>query len=229
MSRVNAAARLGQRIAGLLEDAPAIERGADTVVLLHGGKEPVTKIDPNRLMQSVHSTGFHTTNKIPTPYTFATRGGREGVISAFEFPRPLYEKMLRLNDKPITNYPGVEESVSAMMQQDPALREDFLQRLKSMFQNERQAGNAVTPGDLATGERVNSWMRKFYGGMDETDPRLAAAGIPGRTWQYSAERPSEMATAVFPEFFGELRPIGQLPVAPGNMMKASRDLRYLLD
>lgn len=229
MSRIGAAQRLGQRIAGLLEDAPAIERGAESVVLLHGGPGPVTKVDPNRLMQSVHSTGFHTTNKIPTPYTFATRGGREGVISAFEFPKPLYEKMLRLNDKPITQYPGVEQSVASMMQQDPALREDFLARLKSLYRAEAAAGSGVKPGDLATGERVNSWMRKFYGGMDETDPRLAAAGIPGRTWQYSAERPAELATAVFPEFFSELRPIGQLPVAPGNMMKASRDLRYLLD
>ena len=199
------------------------------IVLLHGGPGAVLKVDPNRLVQSVHSTGFHTTNKVATPYTFATRGGREGVISAFEFPDELYAKTLRLNSKPLDAYPEAEAGISKIVSQDQALREYMKGRLRSLYRAEVDSGSGLKPADLATGERVNSWLRKHYGGLLEADPRMAAAGIPGRTWQYSAERPSEMATAVFPEFFSELRPIGQVPVAPGDMMRASRDLRSLLN
>ena len=53
-------------------------------------------------------------------------------------------------------------------------------------------------------------------------------GIPAKTWQYSRDQP-ELATSIFPEYFKELRPLGQVPTSKENWYDAREGLIDLLD
>ena len=176
--------------------------GAIGKILFHGGPQAVTKINSALAGNNIEGPGFYLSNLLNVPITSATRGQRSGVISAFELPDDLYAKMLRLNDKPTTKYPELDPQIVRLLKDIPELQDKF---------NIRTAAY----GDVApTGNWVNSQLANLFG-FDKAAERLAAAGIPGKTWQYARERPAEMASVVFPDYSNLLEPIAQLSVEPG--------------
>lgn len=196
------------------------------ITLMHGGPSAITSVDPARLMQSVHSTGLHTTNKVFTPQSFATQGGkRSGVISVFDFPDELYAKTLRMNQSPMSKRAEEYGLMQSLAGGDDAVAGMLRSRLKDQYMAARAQGQSPNVEDLITGEMLNNIMRKTKGGLAEGDQALAAAGFPGKTWQYSHERPAELATAIFPEFVSELRPIGQYDTAPGLMKLVTEKIK----
>ena len=196
------------------------------VVLLHGGRFPVGKVDPSLLRTAVHSGGFHTTNKATTPQTFATNANDgKGFISMFDFPDELYSKSIKLSSKPIDA--GTQDSVTALIQKDPALGELIVKELKMLYSAAKQEGLDVKPADLLTGQRLNSLLRRHYGGINQSEEAMAGVGIPSKSWMYSADRPSEIATAVYPQYVSELRPLGQIETERGGLLSLMPKLKEM--
>ena len=187
------------------EDAMAFGPGAIGKILFHGGPQAVTRINPELGQNLAKGPGFYLSNILNTPLNFATNGGkRSGVVSAFDIPDADYARMLRLNTKPLTdNYPELADRVAMLLRGNPKLREVTKQSL-------RENGS----GSRLHGEWLNQIMETMYG-VRNTPAELGKVGITGKTWQYSAERPAEMASVVFPDYSNLLEPIAQLSVEPG--------------
>jgi hypothetical protein len=196
------------------------------VVLLHGGRFPVDRVDPELLRTGVHSGGFHTTNKAVTPQTFATNANDgKGFISMFDFPDELYNKSIMLSNKPIDA--GTQDAVTALIQKDPALGELIVKELKMLYSAAKQEGTDVKPADLLTGQRLNSLLRRHYGGINQSEEAMAGVGIPAKSWVYRAERPNEIATAVYPQSVSELRPLGQIETERGGLLSLIPKLKEM--
>lgn len=196
------------------------------VVLLHGGRMPIDRVDPNFLRTAVHSGGFHTTNKAVTPQTFATNANDgKGFISMFDFPDELYNKAAKLNAKPIGS--DTQDAVTALIQRDPALGEVIVKELKMLYSAAKQEGLDVKPAELLTGERLNSILRRHYGGINQSEEAMSGVGIPAKSWVYSADRPNEIATAVYPQYVSELRPLGQIETERGGLLSLIPKLKEM--
>jgi|GEM_PF-2511965 len=212
-----------QQLAGQIADA----YNPMGMVLLHGGRFPVDKVDPNMLRTAVHSGGFHTTNKVFTPQTFATNANDgKGVISAFEFPDELYKQSIKVNNKPIDqNMQGV---VSKLIQRDPSLQPVLVNEMKSAYKAAIQEGRDIKPEDALNAIQLNMILRRHYGGINQSEQALSDAGVPAKSWVYSRERPSEVATAIFPQYVDELRPLGQFPTEKGLLFETTQQIKEAL-
>jgi hypothetical protein len=194
------------------------------IMLLHGGPEGVVRVDPSRLTQSVQSSGFHTTNKAQTPFGFATKQNKTtGVVSAFDFPDELYAKTLNY-DKPISQSPEVMQAIGSLAQQDEPFRQKLIDEMKTLYKAAKQEGQDTKAEDVMTGKQLHSLMRRHYGGLQQADDALQNAGITGASWQYSAERPNELATAIFPKYAEQLSPLGQYEAAPNSLEEMTRKI-----
>ena len=188
-----------------VDQAAAFGPGATGKILFHGGPQAITKINTELGQSLAKGPGFYLSNILNTPLNFATNGGkRSGVISAFDIPDADYARMLRLNTKPLTdNYPELSERVAMLLRDNPQLRSVTKESL-------RENGS----GSRLHGEWLNQIMETLYG-VSKTPAELGKVGIPGKIWQYSAERPAEMASVVFPDYSNLLEPVAQLSVEPG--------------
>lgn len=186
-------------------------------ILLHGGASPIIRPNSN-LIPAVDYTaafgpGFYTSNLLGTPQKFATRAALrsgQGVISVFDMLDSLYAKTLKISDKPISKQPEVADAISKLVNIDEGARRAIIDTAKFMRQ-----GSGKSADEILTGELVDKALRKYYGGMAPSYEMLASVGIPGRTWQYSAEKPAELATLVFPQYYNSLESLGSFPIGPG--------------
>ena len=194
------------------------------VVLMHGGKTPVTTVDPEKLIQSVQSSGFHTTNKAYTPFSFATGQNKsEGIVSAFDFPDELYARTLNY-DKPISQSQYVMDAVSDLVKNDESLRQKMISEVKNSYKAAKESGLDVNAEDVMTGKQFHSLLRRHYGGLKEADTALENAGITGASWQYSAKRPDEIATAIYPKYAEQLKAIGQYQASPDDLQGITKNI-----
>jgi hypothetical protein len=209
-----------------VDQAAAFGPGAIGKILFHGGPQAVTRINPELGQNLSKGPGFYLSNILNTPLNFATNSGkRSGVISAFDLPDADYARMLRLNDKPLTKYPELDPQITKLMQDIPELRAAAIDRIKYI-----KGASPDTPTDsIITGDWLDRTMNKMFG-LKGAPVELGAAGIPGKTWQYSAERPAEMASVVFPGYSDLLTPVAQLSVEPGiaGARAANMAMRALL-
>lgn len=194
-------------------------------ILMHGGRVPISKVDPEMLRTAVHSAGFHTTNKATVPQTFATQGSGKGFVSVFDFPDELYNKSIKLMGKPIDA--DMKEAVGSLIERDPTLRDVLVNEVKFLYKAAKENGLNLSPDDILTGERLNSILRRHYGGIEQSEALMAQVGIPAKSWIYSAERPSEIATAIYPEYVSELRPLGQIETQRGGLMSLIPQIKEL--
>ena len=171
-------------------------------ILFHGGPQAVTKVNSSLAGNNIEGPGFYLSNLLNVPLNFATRGNKPGVISAFDLPDDLYAKMLKLNDKPTTKYPELDQQIIKLLKDIPEL------------QTKLDTRTAVYGDTALTGNYINQQLAAMFG-FDRAAEKLAVAGIPGKTWQYARERPAEMATVVTPNYTELLKPIEQLRVEPG--------------
>lgn len=197
----------------VLNGMPAAAAGK---ILFHGGPAAVKSVDPNLLRNGVQGTGFYTSNKLYTPHTFAV-GASEyapkgvGTISVYDLPDELYDRTLRVNDKPITKYTDVVDRLVQLFRKDDAVRQAVVDAAKLKSQS---TGKSIE--EMTTGKLIDSVLRKHYGGFDAASSKLSDVGIPGRTWQYSPDRPAELATLIYPGNYDKLEFIGATK-APGGI------------
>jgi len=200
--------------------------GAIGKILFHGGQQAITKVNPELAQNIVKGPGFYLSNILNTPLNFATSGGkRSGVISAFDLPDSAYAKMLRLNDKSISKYPDLEPQIAKLMKDIPALRTAAIDHIKFM----READPTLSPDKIITGEWIDDKLTRMFS-RTGVPVVLGNAGIPGKTWQYSHERPADLASVVFPDYSKLLEPIAQLRVEPGiaGAMAANKAMKSIL-
>lgn len=197
-------------------------------ILLHGGPSAVKAVDPTRLVQAVHGPGFYTTNKVFTPQTFATKGGKtSGEISVYNFPDELYANTLRVNSKPVAKQPALQEATSTLIDRYPDLRTTIIDNLRGWYKADKLDNPTASPDSALTAERLYGTINKYFG-TDATVEQLQKLGIPGKTWQYSAERPAELATAVYPDYYSQLEFLGSVPTAPGEMKATTELIKQLI-
>jgi hypothetical protein len=176
--------------------------GAIGKILFHGGPQAVTKINPDLGQNLAKGPGFYLSNILNTPLNFATKGGKQaGVISAFDIPDADYAKMLRINEKPLSTQTVIEDLIKQLFKDVPELQR-------------RADVNVKYNGRPVHGDWLNQQMEALYGVRGAAE-ELTKLGIPGKTWQYSHDRPAEMASVVFPDYSNLLEPIAQLSVEPG--------------
>jgi len=212
-----------QQLAGTLADA----YNPMGIVLAHGGKSAVLKPAKEFLTQGVISKGFHLTNDFPTPQRFATMNNdRAGVISLFDFPNELYNKSLRLGGINEPMSAELKEAIGTLAQKDPELRDMLIAELRNLHADAVEKGLKTSSDDLMSNFSANNVMRRRYG-VEGSEKILADMGIPAKTWQYSRDHP-ELATSVFPEYFNELRPVGQIPTSKESWYDAKEGLIDLL-
>ena len=193
------------------EDAMAFGPGAIGKILFHGGPQAVTRINPELGQNLAKGPGFYLSNILNTPLNFATKGNKQtGVVSAFDMPDAEYAKLLRLNDKPLTKYPEIDSQIKKLMQDIPALRAAAIDKIK--FVKDKYPDTPTE--NIITGDWLDRTMNQMFG-LRGAPTELGAAGIPGKTWQYSHDRPGEMASVVFPDYSKLLEPVAQLQVGPG--------------
>ena len=227
------AARSAGRLAGeAVNDAMVYGRGPlasitpqpMNIMLMHGGPTGVVNVDPTKLSQSVQSSGFHMTNKAQTPFSFATKQNKtSGVVSAFDFPDELYAKTLNY-DKPISQSQDVMQAIQSLAQNDEQLRQKLVDEMRTLYKSAKMSGQDVKSEDVMTGKQLHSLLRRHYGGLQQADDALQNAGITGSSWQYSAERPNEIATAVFPKYAEQLKPLGQYDATPDSLEEMTRKI-----
>jgi hypothetical protein len=230
---VGAAARGAGRLAGeAVNEAMVYGRGPlasitpqpMNIMLMHGGPTGVVNVDPTKLSQSVQSSGFHMTNKAQTPFSFATKQNKtSGVVSAFDFPDELYAKTLNY-DKPISQSQDVMQAIQSLAQNDEQLRQKLVDEMRTLYKSAKMSGQDVKSEDVMTGKQLHSLLRRHYGGLQQADEALQNAGITGSSWQYSAERPNEIATAVFPKYAEQLKPLGQYDATPDSLEEMTRKI-----
>jgi hypothetical protein len=198
------------------------------MVLAHGGKSAVLKPAKEFLTQGVISKGFHVTNDFPTPQRFATMNNDgAGVISLFDFPNELYNKSLRLGGINEPMSAELKSTIGTLAQKDPELRDMLIAELRNLHADAVEKGLKTSSDDLMSNFSANNVMRRRYG-IEGSEKILADMGIPAKTWQYSRDQP-ELATSIFPEYFNELRPLGQVPTSKANWYDAREGLIDLLD
>ena len=198
------------------------------MVLAHGGKSAVLKPAKEFLTQGVISKGFHVTNDFPTPQRFATMNDDgAGVISLFDFPNELYNKSLRLGGINEPMSAELKNTIGTLAQKDPELRDMLIAELRNLHADAVEKGLKTSSDDLMSNFSANNVMRRRYG-IEGSEKILADMGIPAKTWQYSRDQP-ELATSIFPEYFNELRPLGQVPTSKANWYDAREGLIDLLD
>lgn len=194
------------------DDAMAFGPAPVGKILFHGGQQAVTKINPALATNNIEGPGFYLSNLLNVPLNFATRGQRPGVISVFDLPDSLYAKMLRLNDKPTSDYPELDKQIIKLLKDIPELQDKLDIR-----------------GTPPTGKWINQQLAAI-GGFDAAASKLASAGIPGKTWQYARERPAELASVVTPDYTALLEPIVQLQVESGiaGAQAANKAMKLIL-
>jgi hypothetical protein len=198
------------------------------MVLAHGGKSAVLKPAKEFLTQGVISKGFHVTNDFPTPQRFATKNDEgAGVISLFDFPDELYNKSLRLGGINEPMSAELKSTIGTLAQKDPELRDMLIAEFRNLHADAVERGLKTSSDDLMSNFAANEVMRRRYG-IEGSEKILADMGIPAKTWQYSRDQP-ELATSIFPEYFNELRPLGQVPTSKANWYDAREGLIDLLD
>tara|TARA_R110000737_G_scaffold70635_1_gene99075 strand:- start:479 stop:1393 length:915 start_codon:yes stop_codon:yes gene_type:complete len=198
------------------------------MVLAHGGKSAVLKPAKEFLTQGVISKGFHVTNDFPTPQRFATKNDEgAGVISLFDFPDELYNKSLRLGGINEPMSAELKSTIGTLAQKDPELRDMLIAEFRNLHADAVEKGLKTSSDDLMSNFSANNVMRRRYG-IEGSEKILADMGIPAKTWQYSRDQP-ELATSIFPEYFNELRPLGQVPTSKANWYDAREGLIDLLD
>ena len=197
--------------AAMLSMAMNVMPGLAGKILFHGGPQAVTKVNPELGQNLAKGPGFYLSNILNTPLNFATKSGKQsGVISAFDLPDADYAKLLRINDNPISKYPELEPQIAKLMQDVPALRTAAINQIKFM----REAYPAMPTDKIITGEWIDDKLTRMFSHTG-TPVKLGEAGIPGKTWQYSHDRPAELASVIFPQYSNLLTPVAQLPVEPG--------------
>ena len=185
-----------------VDQAAAFGPGAIGKILFHGGPQAVTRINPELGQNLAKGPGFYLSNILNTPLNFATKGGKQaGVISAFDIPDAAYARMLRINEKPLSTQTAIEDLIKKLFKDTPELQR-------------RADVNVKHNGRPVHGDWLNQQMEALYGVRGATE-ELTKLGIPGKTWQYSHDRPAELASVIFPDYSNLLEPIAQLSVEPG--------------
>lgn len=203
--------------------------GIGAQILLHGGPAAVKAVDPTRLVQAVHGPGFYTTNKVFTPQTFATKGGKTaGEISVYDFPDELYTKTFKVNNQPVSSQSALADVTAELLHKYPDLRSQLMANLRAWYKGDKLDNAAATTDSALTAERLHGMLNRYFG-TDDAAAQLQGHGIPGKTWQYSAERPAELATAVYPDFYSQLEFLGSVPTAPGQLEATTAIIKQLIE
>jgi hypothetical protein len=205
------------------------------ITLFHGGPQAIAKVAPDLLgrVGTVQGKGFYTSNKLGVPYEFA-KNARESLpvwatskISAYEFPDDLYARTLQVNAKPLSKYPDAAERLMELVGKEEGLKKELAEQVKFMRQ-----GSKATADATLTGELVDSVLRRYYGGYDAANAALNSVGLTGRTWQYSAKDPRELATLIYPNSYDSLEFLGAVPVrstaGPQNFKATQSAMKNLL-
>lgn len=206
----------------VLNTAPAAK------ILMHGGANPIVRPNPNLIpnvdYQAVQGPGFYLSNKLGTPQTFAAMGHKstkqKGHVSVFDLADDLYATTLKLSDRPISKQPEVAEAIFKLASKDEGARQAIIDYAKFMKQ-----GSGKTADEVVTGNLIDKALRKYYGGMEPAYSKLAEVGVPGKTWQYRHDYPSELATLVFPQHYDKLTTVGTFPIGYGAQELKAGKLR----
>ena len=197
-------------------------------ILIHGGPAEVKRVDPSRFTQQVHGPGFYLSDKTFTPQTFATAGGkRPGVLSVYDFPDELYARMLNVNTRPVSAQPQPTEALRNLLSNYPELYDKLRGDLKLWTLGDRVDNPAVTAESALTGERVEQLLRSYFGN-DDVASVLSKEGVPGKTWVYSAERPAEKASVVYPDYVNDLQFLGGFETSPGGLKQTTQRIKDAL-
>lgn len=197
-------------------------------ILIHGGPAEVRRVDPSRFTQQVHGPGFYLSDKTFTPQTFATAGGkRPGVLSVYDFPDELYARMLNVNTRPVSAQPQPTEALRNLLSNHPELRDKLRGDLKLWTLGDRVDNPATTAESALTGERVEQLLRSYFGN-DDVASVLSKEGVPGKTWVYSAERPAEKASVVYPDYVNDLQFLGGFETSPGGLKQTTQRIKDAL-
>lgn len=194
-------------------------------ILIHGGPAEVRRVDPSRFTQQVHGPGFYLSDKTFTPQTFATSGGkRSGVLSVYDFPDELYASMLNASSKPLNPQSKPAEALGNLLQKYPDLYDKLRGDLKLWVKGDRTLNPAATAESSLTGERVEQLLRSYFGN-DDLAHVLGEEGVPGKTWVYSAERPAEKASVVYPSYVGDLKFLDSFETSPGELKQTTQRVK----
>lgn len=185
------------------EDAMVFGPSTIGKILFHGGPQAVTKINPELGQTRAKGPGFYLSNLLNVPHKFATNvnTGGGGFISAFEMPDAAYAKMLKLNERPFNKQPELDPKIQQLLKDIPELQTRALEK-------ESYTGTPIH------GDWLDQQLNAIFGSYN-TPIQLGKVGIPGKTWQYSHDRPAELASVIFPEYVDLLTPIAQLHAQPG--------------
>ena len=192
--------------------------GIGGITLFHGGPRAIQAINPALLGKNanVKGPGFYVSDKLNLPAVYATtsktEGGPSGVISAFDFPDELYERMLKLSPQRLSETPEVSARVLEMMK-DPKAGKAIRQGLKSELDYSKLRGEPQKATDLFTGELVDFALNTNIPSRADSMRMLEAAGIPGKTWQWTNRRP-EMASVINQLGMPSLQPLGSVRISP---------------
>lgn len=202
------------------------------ITLYHGGPQAIQKVMPELLGKTgqMQGPGFYMSDRLNVPKMFATRmssKGEPGVISAFDFPDELYNRVLPLTEMPLTTTPlAGTKALRHLLTENLDTASPIKKSLVAGLKDARSMGSLETADDLLTGELVN-WSLNNALGKTRAAASMAGSGITGKSWDYTAEHP-DIASVIFQRYLDELRPVGNVQVTGPEQEYAQRLLEQVL-